>query len=71
MHSGWRCAMCRAPIPHDYLDSPQLLVAPKLVGGSENKNISQDDVEEEFQWFYEGRHGKHIVLCFDFFFLFF
>lgn len=56
VHSGWRCAMCRAPIPHDYLDSPQLLVAPKLVGDIEKKT-SQNDVKEEYQWFYEGRHG--------------
>ncbi|KAK9502770.1 hypothetical protein O3M35_011479 [Rhynocoris fuscipes] len=55
VHSGWRCAMCRATIPHDYLDSPLLVNTPKVVA-LEKKTVQSDD-KEDYQWFYEGRHG--------------
>lgn len=47
-----RCAMCRAEIPTDYLDHPVLL--EKLT----QQETSQEDLSEEYQWYYEGRNGK-------------
>lgn len=44
--------MCRAEIPTDYLDHPVLL--EKLT----QQETSQEDLSEEYQWYYEGRNGK-------------
>lgn len=43
-----RCAMCRGPIPSEFLDHPQL-----VYGVQESRNS-----EDGYQWFYEGRNGK-------------
>jgi len=44
-----RCAMCRAEIPPDYLDHPELISSLDLV--------QECTFEDGFQWFYEGRNG--------------
>lgn len=44
-----RCAMCRQEISSDYLDHPDLLEAPD--------QITHKELEDEYQWFYEGRNG--------------
>lgn len=44
-----RCAMCRAEIPPDYLDHPELI--------SSLDSVQECTFEDGFQWFYEGRNG--------------
>lgn len=49
-----RCAMCRQEIPRDFLDHPKLLA-----------NVIKETVETfegGYQWFYEGRDGKCLIL---------
>uniref|UniRef100_A0A8D8XBY5 E3 ubiquitin-protein ligase n=1 Tax=Cacopsylla melanoneura TaxID=428564 RepID=A0A8D8XBY5_9HEMI len=41
-----RCAMCRTPIPHNYLERPELVQVPEPTS-----------LENGYQWFYEGRNG--------------
>ncbi|KAI5719886.1 hypothetical protein M8J76_016376 [Diaphorina citri] len=41
-----RCAMCRTPIPHDYLERPELVQVPE-----------PSSLDNGYQWFYEGRNG--------------
>uniref|UniRef100_A0A146L5C5 E3 ubiquitin-protein ligase n=1 Tax=Lygus hesperus TaxID=30085 RepID=A0A146L5C5_LYGHE len=45
-----KCAMCRRPIPRNYLETPDLLEIPMPASAPSGD-------EEEFHWFYEGRHG--------------
>ena len=52
-----RCAMCRQEIPSDFLIHPQLIDRTQL-----EKENSLDD---GYQWFYEGRNGKHCPLNFS------
>lgn len=47
--------MCRQEIPPDFLDRPQLVEVEEVQKESEHP-------EEEYQWFYEGRNGKHLFL---------
>ena len=49
-----RCAMCRQEIPSDFLLHPQLLDRTQLE--------KESTLEDGYQWFYEGRNGKHIFL---------
>ncbi|KAL1129291.1 hypothetical protein AAG570_013820, partial [Ranatra chinensis] len=44
-----RCAMCRRPIPSDYLDNPVLVETPE--------SPLLPDQEDTYQWYYEGRNG--------------
>jgi len=44
-----RCAMCRAEIPPDYLDHPELIASLD--------SVQECTFEDGFQWFYEGRNG--------------
>lgn len=44
------CAMCRAPIPQDYTDNPDLVPIPQ--------EVKEDcDDSDKYTWFYEGRNG--------------
>ncbi|XP_023022868.1 E3 ubiquitin-protein ligase rnf146 isoform X1 [Leptinotarsa decemlineata] len=45
-----KCAMCRQEIPKDFIDQPNLLEFSIPLENSEG-------VENDFQWFYEGRNG--------------
>ncbi|XP_063623377.1 E3 ubiquitin-protein ligase rnf146 isoform X2 [Cydia splendana] len=45
-----KCAMCRAEIPPDYLDHPVLLEKA-------SPQASSEEVNEGYQWYYEGRNG--------------
>ncbi|KAF4527191.1 hypothetical protein B566_EDAN006117 [Ephemera danica] len=51
-----RCAMCRAEIPQDFIDRPELLLSKE---GTEKAEASGGDVQPEktYAWFYEGRNG--------------
>lgn len=51
-----RCAMCRAEIPQDFIDRPELLLSKE---GAEKTEASGGDVQPEktYAWFYEGRNG--------------
>lgn len=51
-----KCAMCRSPIPADYLDNPVLL-----------GTVTSEDVrssEDVYQWYYEGRNGNKKFIYF-------
>ena len=43
--------MCRQEIPTDFLEKPQLVELDETQKDTES-------VDEEYQWFYEGRNGK-------------
>lgn len=45
-----RCPMCRQEIPTDFLEKPQLVELDETQKDTES-------VDEEYQWFYEGRNG--------------
>ncbi|XP_015587402.1 E3 ubiquitin-protein ligase RNF146 isoform X2 [Cephus cinctus] len=45
-----KCPMCRQEIPPDFLERPHLIELDEAQKES-------DEVEEEYQWFYEGRNG--------------
>ena len=53
-HQSKRCAMCRQEIPADYLEHPDLVP-------STSTGTAQQSLEGGYQWFYEGRNGKHCV----------
>ncbi|KAK0092939.1 hypothetical protein PV326_000261 [Microctonus aethiopoides] len=46
-----KCPMCRQEIPADFVEKPN------LVEVDEQKLSANNSVEEEYQWFYEGRNG--------------
>ena len=54
---GWvardpRCAMCREPIPAEYVEDPL------LVKVTQEKSVTEENPEhDEWVWFYEGRSG--------------
>jgi hypothetical protein len=43
--------MCRTPIPHDYLERPELVQVPE-----------PSSLDNGYQWFYEGRNGKTFII---------
>ncbi|XP_041484161.1 E3 ubiquitin-protein ligase RNF146-B-like isoform X2 [Lytechinus variegatus] len=46
-----RCALCRQEIPVDFFMSPKLLL------NQDDEEEVEDEVEECYTWFYEGRNG--------------
>lgn len=50
-----RCAMCRQEIPADFLDHPTLL--------SSLEAEKEEVLPGGYQWFYEGRNGKPLIVC--------
>lgn len=47
--------MCRREIPPEFLDHPQ------LVNGIEDICTTKA-TDDGYQWFYEGRNGKHYIM---------
>lgn len=49
-----KCPMCRQEIPPDFVDKPNLIEV-------EETKQPAAVVEDEYQWFYEGRNGKFSI----------
>ncbi|XP_039285208.1 E3 ubiquitin-protein ligase rnf146 [Nilaparvata lugens] len=52
-----KCAMCRQPIPADYLDHPDLVPVSASSASASDAVADKDDATAGYQWFYEGRDG--------------
>lgn len=58
-----KCPMCRQEIPADFVEKPN------LVEVDEPKLSATNSVEEEYQWFYEGRNGNILYFIINFYFI--
>lgn len=52
-----KCAMCRHEIPADYFEKPVLVAQ-----NNTEKDIAE--LDDGYQWFYEGRNGKFFIFLF-------